>query len=207
MQSVYERIFFFSGGYNYLHAQVCTEFRALSSKKTRADYLDQLIQDGKDVSEQNLEFFLDEAIEKELIHLVAECSKYTKQNISLLASKKGKLKVLQWAHEHGHPCDVNVCEKAAKHGHLQILKWAIQGVDWGAEVCLISCSKGHLEILKWEVEENKRKLSPWFFSNAAWGGHVEILRWLREKGCPEGNLAYHNAMQNGKTEAVKWLRG
>jgi len=41
---------------------------------------------------------------------------------------------------------------------------------------------------------------------AAGGGHLEILQWAREYGCPWDEGTCYNAARGGHLEALKWLR-
>jgi len=54
---------------------------------------------------------------------------------------------------------------------------------WGAETCSAAAAGGHFEMLKWLREQG----CPWSMrgdtcASAAAGGHLEILKWLREHG-------------------------
>jgi len=42
---------------------------------------------------------------------------------------------------------------------------------------------GHLEVLKW-ARENGCPWDEWTCAYAAEGGHLEVLKWARENGCP-----------------------
>ena len=47
----------------------------------------------------------------------------------------------------------------------------------------MAAENGHLELLKWAQENG----CPWSKStciSAARGGHLELLKWLRKNGCP-----------------------
>ena len=51
-------------------------------------------------------------------------------------------------------------------------------------------------------------LCPWgtqTFASAAYHGHLDIMKWLLENGCPLSKLAFWCAVHNGKLENVKWL--
>ena len=37
-------------------------------------------------------------------------------------------------------------------------------------------------------------------------GHLEILKWARENGCPWNEDTYSSAAKNGHLEVLKWLR-
>jgi len=55
----------------------------------------------------------------------------------------------------------------------------------GRLTCSWAAEGGHLEVLKWARENG----CPWnerTCSCAAKGGHLEVLKWARENGCPWG---------------------
>ena len=41
---------------------------------------------------------------------------------------------------------------------------------------------------------------------AAWGGHLEVLQWLRGEGCPWSHLTCSRAVENGNVEVLRWAR-
>ncbi|SOB74056.1 ankyrin repeat [Cedratvirus lausannensis] len=229
MQPVYITIFSFSRGYNFLNRQVCREFRMLTPKTDGLDHLEQLIKDGKKPNSLCCsERLLERAVERELFCVIEESCRELQArfkslqlsfegNLCKIATKKGKVKVLNWACENGFYCDASICEEAANYGHLEVLKWGKdKGYQWGVTTCLYACSNGHLEILKWVVDGGQ-ELVHWFFSNAASGGHIHILEWLKEELVSRGKilsqgdrtsyskLAYHNAVYHGHKETALWL--
>ena len=77
-----------------------------------------------------------------------------------------------------------VCTLAAKHGHLAALK-VLRGkeCEWDKNTC----------------------------RGAAEGGHLDVLKWLRLPGKPEGQCdwdtwACMGAAEGGQLEVLKWLR-
>jgi hypothetical protein len=130
MDFVYSTIFSFSGGYNFLHRQVCPEFRALVPQVSYVVYLDQLIKDVRQPenfppSDFNLSRRLAKiAIEKGLLALLGQCTKHVRSDLCKIAAKKGNLKALQWARSEGYHWDERTCLEAAFKGYLEILKWS-----------------------------------------------------------------------------------
>ena len=41
---------------------------------------------------------------------------------------------------------------------------------------------------------------------AAWGGHLEVLQWLRGEGCPWNWRTCSRAVENGNVEVLRWAR-
>ena len=74
---------------------------------------------------------------------------------------------------------------AANHGHLDTLRCWKREKPYRLDepqICEGAAAGGHLEVLKW-LRENE---CPWNYTcrDAALGGHLEVLKWARENGCP-----------------------
>ena len=41
---------------------------------------------------------------------------------------------------------------------------------------------------------------------AAWGGNLELVQWLRGEGCPWDYLTCANAADKGHVEVLRWAR-
>ena len=64
---------------------------------------------------------------------------------------------------------------------------------------------GHLELLRWARENG----CPWDEATpafAAEGGHLELLRWARENGCPWDAETCARAAEGGHLELLRWAR-
>ena len=64
---------------------------------------------------------------------------------------------------------------------------------------------GHLEVLRWARQHG----CPWGFGTceaAAMGGHLEVLKWARERGCPWGRGTRQAAARGGHLEVLQWAR-
>ena len=71
--------------------------------------------------------------------------------------------------------------------------------------CSYAAKGGHLEILKWARENG----CPWNENtrkSAAKGGHLEVLKWARENGCWWNSYMCAYAAKGGHLEVLKWLR-
>ena len=74
----------------------------------------------------------------------------------------------------------------------------------GGNVSSAAC-KGHLEVLKWAREHG----CPWeqkTCSYAASSGHLEVLKWARENGCTWDCDTCSVAARGGHLEVLKWAR-
>jgi hypothetical protein len=88
-------------------------------------------------------------------------------------------------------------------GALPALKKAVELGAPTDHVCFYAA--GHLEVLRWARENG----CPWnsnTCSSAANGGHFEILKWARENGCPWGSSTCAYAVKGGHFEILKWAR-
>ena len=57
------------------------------------------------------------------------------------------------------------------------------GCEWDADTCSSAAAGGHLEVLKWARERD----CPWdkfTCEYAAYDGHLEVLKWAWENDCP-----------------------
>ena len=73
------------------------------------------------------------------------------------------------------------------------------------KICRYAAWNGHLEVLKWARENG----CPWnelICTNAALNGHLEVLKWTRENGCNWNDWTCANAAKNGHLEVLKWAR-
>ena len=108
------------------------------------------------------------------------------------------------------------CIKAVNHvaaflGYLDVLKhW--EGVPenkrsglWDADTCTDAALGGHLDSLKYLRSQG----CPWdsdTCANAAFGGHLEVLQWARAQGCPWDAFTCECAAMNGHLEVLQWAR-
>ena len=82
-----------------------------------------------------------------------------------------------------------ICENIAFYGNLDVLKLArgqSPSCPWDRWTCAFAALGGHLELLKWTIENG----CPWddrIFINA------ELLKWIRENVC-DGK--FHNTLKN-----------
>jgi len=74
-----------------------------------------------------------------------------------------------------------------------------------ATTCAAAAWRGHLDSLKW-LRENG---CPWDWQScamAAKGGHLDILKWLREQGCPWNETTCSSAAEGDCLEVLQWAR-
>ena len=103
---------------------------------------------------------------------------------------------------------------AAGHGYFQVFeKYWSQGPNrklsqlWDEKTCGFAARHGHLEVLKWL----RAKGCPWgtrTSAGAARGGRLEVLQWMRAQDppCPWNCRVIHHAALHGHLEVLRWAR-
>ena len=100
---------------------------------------------------------------------------------------------------------------AAKKGYLQVFeKYWSQGPKkrlrklWDDQTCCLAAFHGHLELVKWL----RAKGCPWWTltsADAAFGGHLEVLQWMRAQDppCPWDKYVCYYAAREGHLEVLR----
>ena len=103
---------------------------------------------------------------------------------------------------------------AARRGYLEVFeKYWSQGPQeklsklWDEYTCRKAAFGGHLEVMKWL----RAKGCPWGTLTSRWaafGGHLEVMKWLRAKDppCPWDEYVCLHAAGNGHLEVLRWAR-
>ncbi|KXZ42671.1 hypothetical protein GPECTOR_125g504 [Gonium pectorale] len=108
---------------------------------------------------------------------------------ALLAAKAGHLEAVQVLVSAGRLADDDVpraCCAAARGGHLHVLAWLLGERGAGATAGSV-------------------RLDAELFAAAAESGSVELLAWLRERGCGWDRAALPAAAKAGCEEVLEWL--
>ncbi|KXZ48815.1 hypothetical protein GPECTOR_25g400 [Gonium pectorale] len=127
------------------------------------------------------------------------------------AVKGEQLPVLVWAVEAlGASVQDRKLAKAAEYRYdLEVLTWLRQrGCPLnGRRVALSAARRGHqLAALAWAAEGLGASLqSAELMDAAAASGRVEVMAWLRERGCPWGKGMFAGAARAGCKAALEWL--
>ena len=66
--------------------------------------------------------------------------------------------------------------------------------------------KGYLSTLQHMHSRGRLSRKKYLCEDAARGGHLEVLKWARENGCPWDERTCRGAAQGGQLEALKWAR-
>ncbi|WZN66925.1 hypothetical protein HKI87_17g84970 [Chloropicon roscoffensis] len=103
---------------------------------------------------------------------------------------------------------------AARHGYLQVFEKYWSQVPqkklrklWDEKTCGWAAEGGHLEVMKWL----RAKGCPWGAStsrDAACGGELEVLQWMRAQDppCPWDSGVCYGAASAGQLEVLRWAR-
>ena len=123
-------------------------------------------------------------------------------------AQTNKLELLKWAREE-KKCewDEGTINEAASQGNLEMVKYCVANecpIDGRA--CAWAADGGHLEVLKYLREEAK---APWDSVTASWAaryGHLHILEYLVERKYDQYNaLACWWAAMNGHLDCLEFL--
>ena len=114
------------------------------------------------------------------------------------AAAMGRLDVLKWLWNHGHKCvHYETAYRAARYGHIHVLEWFFE-----------------LPIERQLRKDDEDRLDP----NCLFGdpeilcmvasqvANYEVLKFLREKGCPWGARTSTEACRHGQLDVLKWLQ-
>lgn len=124
------------------------------------------------------------------------------------AAEGGHMDLLLWLKAQGCPLSVRVCELASKSNQLHILEWATSldpPVPFSEKCCSWSAFWGHLRVLQWLREHG----CPWDSDTCAWaakGNQFEVLRWAHENGAEMGAATCAYSAELGNLEILKYAR-
>ena len=119
------------------------------------------------------------------------------------AAERGYLSTLKCLRRRGRLYDECLLfAAAAMVGDLEAFKAMrlAENFPWDVLTCAYAAWGGHLEVLKWARENG----CPWnrrTCSYAAAGGHLEMLQWARENGCPWDKRTRRLAASKGYVES------
>ena len=86
------------------------------------------------------------------------------------------------------------------------LSWALENCSENKKrFCEQMAFNGNIELLQY-VRKRGCPWNEWACNAAAQNGHLECLKYLHEKGCPWDEYSCSNAARNGHLECLKYLR-
>ena len=127
-------------------------------------------------------------------------------NFCSRVAETNKLELLKWAREE-KKCEWSVgpINAAARQGNLEMVKYCVAKKCPIDGACAWAADGGHLEVLKYLREEAK---APWDSSTAARAaekGHLHILEYLVERKYDEFEYACEYAAAFGHLDCLKYL--
>ncbi|AGO84727.1 Ankyrin repeat domain containing protein [Pandoravirus salinus] len=111
-----------------------------------------------------------------------------------------------------HQADKIACAKAARAGRLDILEWLrCETPDQCQELAeALGMPDAPAEsVARWVAE--RQKVGAWEWdertcTEAARGGHIDVLKWALANGCPhEDRAIYDAAARSGRLDVVEWV--
>jgi hypothetical protein len=91
---------------------------------------------------------------------------------------------------------------AARNGHLNVLRWLHACGLSSTGVAVEACSAGHWLTLAWAADHET--LTEDACVAAAARGRVDMLKWLRSRGCPWSTVTTHAAAASGQIATLHW---
>ena len=78
-------------------------------------------------------------------------------------------------------------------------------------VLYVAARQGYLEVFEkyWSKGPQEKLSKLWAKETCGWaafGGHLEVMKWLRAKGCPWGTWTSKLAARGGHLEVLQWMR-
>jgi hypothetical protein len=74
---------------------------------------------------------------------------------------------------------------------------------WNEWTCVYAAQNGHLDVLQWARQNG----CPWDEETcafAAQNGHLDVLQWARQNGCPWSVSTCAFAAENGHLHVLQW---
>ena len=95
-------------------------------------------------------------------------------------------------------------------GNLDLLTWSYSYIDlyqkhvWNEDACSEAALYGHLDVLKY-LRQNGCPWNSDACSSAALNGHLDVLKYLRQNGCSWNSNACSSAALNGHLDVLKYF--
>lgn len=128
------------------------------------------------------------------------------QETCYAAARGGHFGLLRWLRAISCPWSPNTMQGAIEAKHMEILEWCkAAGCPWIENAWDVAVRGGNLEIVRWCVDNDPGDpLSIMTCLPAIQHGHLEVLQWLRARGCPWGHGACYAAASGGHFRLLRW---
>lgn len=115
------------------------------------------------------------------LHRYAFSAQEVCENIAL----SGNVANMKWAKPHDYPMGKSICSFAIRSGNLRMVQY-VRNLGYQFDAYAISaCVRiGKLDIIQYVYEMHPLPLVAGDCRSASTCGHLNILKWLREHGCP-----------------------
>jgi len=109
-------------------------------------------------------------------------------DLMMLAAFQGSMETLKWLRSRGMPLDIKDWKcgcRAAAGGHIELLEWLrSEGYVFSEVTSTWAAAAGKLETVKWlRRQDPPCPLNADICLDAAFFGHLHVLRWARAQGC------------------------
>ena len=106
---------------------------------------------------------------------------------------------------YGYP---DIYFNCAANNHIGIAKILINcNEKYTNQIAYGAAYGGHLEVLKWALDNGCSYDGDYLIcAKAALNGHLKVLKWARNNGCDWNSVTCDYAALNGHLEVLKWAR-
>jgi hypothetical protein len=123
------------------------------------------------------------------------------------AARCNKLAEVQHLRSQGCPWHPKMLEHAAKRGHFGLLRWCHEhGCPWDTksapEHAVLSCN---VELMAWVLQQPGAVVTDRLMSRAAFEGCAAMCQYLHSRECPWSKFATYQAANAGHVDVLTWL--
>lgn len=126
-------------------------------------------------------------------------------------ARRGDVEKLKCAVNSGCGANAETCAIAARHGHLPVIQF-LRSKEFGRKKCRWADTTitqaalgGHLDIVKWAYDNRCPRDDVAISIFGATGGHQNIIEWCRAEGLFIGVWTGYHAAENGHLRLLKDL--
>jgi ankyrin repeat protein len=123
-----------------------------------------------------------------------------------------KIEMIEYMRDHGYGPDAYSINISVKQGNFEVLKYLYGQVNRDGHIlagdsvtCEFAARLGHIDILKYLIEKGCG-IDRFCCDQAVKGGNIEILKYLREIGCKWNSNVCYAAALNGHLDILRYIR-